>query len=93
MQAAHVASGCRAMWLNNFNFRFRALLSHLQIQWLLQGHHQALTFSNFVRKQHTNIASQMELQADMEEGLPSSAGGWKPGLWVLLSTGMDLVGY
>lgn len=40
-----------------------------------------------------NIASQMELQADMEEGLPSSADRCKPGLWVLLSTGMDLVRY
>lgn len=35
----------------------------------------------------------MELQAGLEEGLRSSADAWKPGLWVLPSTGMDLIGY
>lgn len=40
-----------------------------------------------------NIAKQMELQADMQEGPSSSTDVCKPGLWVLLSTVMDLVGY
>lgn len=40
-----------------------------------------------------NIANQMELQAGLEEGLPSSADVCEPGLCVLSSTGMDLIGY
>lgn len=40
-----------------------------------------------------NIANQVKLQAGLEEGLPSSADACKPGLWVLSSTSMDLIGH
>lgn len=40
-----------------------------------------------------NIANQIELQSGLAEGLPSSADARKPGLCVLTSTGMDLIGY